>query len=163
MLGGIFLSLFYGIIGIEWCKGEQDEQQNRRIAKKYNNPIYIDKWGHERYTSTGKRKRDVDYKRELRDDLYNIRKKYQNDQLARREKQINEIKQYKQKYNNNLSLYRDKYNLSFEEYFFATHKTSILFEYELFNKFVNIEQSDDFINKISLFRVKCKIRPKDYI
>lgn len=151
-----------------WCKEEQEEQRSRALAKKYHNLTYMDKWGNTRYTATGKRKKFADYKMDLHRDINEIeeRLKYEKNKIAKQEdeiikKQKNEIKIFEEKYNNKKELYLGVYNLSFKEYFYATHKCSLLYKHDLFIPFTNIDENS--IKKIAYFRVKCRIIQKDYI
>lgn len=145
----------------EWCSSEQTEQDARSRAKKYGLETYTDKWGKQRYTSTGRRKTTNDYVNELQNDLEKMRNDYNTEKSILETKQLNEIKLFKQKYESKIEVYQAKYDLSFEEYFYATHTIKLLYKYSQFHKF--IDAGNNSLKKIVKFRRGCKIIEKDYI
>lgn len=115
----------------EWSKDEQAEHRVRQSAQRHNVSYYVDKYGRQRWTSTG-RKRTAE-------EIWQCQVEFDRKQTEQREKVLAE--KIKQDEFDTLKRFREKYelfvihkdNLSFEE-FVVLHMSPIHLKYESFRK-----------------------------
>lgn len=157
-LGAILYSLF---VTHEWCSENSAEQEHRENARANGYKTYRDKWGKERYAKTGKRKTSKDYKMELDADLARMRSESAKKMEKRKQLQLNEIEMYKKTYEEDKDTILGKFGLTFEEYFFATHDSKLICEYELFERFRNPTKESLF--KIVKYRNGTYVFIKEYL
>lgn len=116
---GLIGTAIYGIAyAVGWSIDEQREQKSRKLASQFKNPTYRDKWGNERYTSTGKKKKISDYQEELHNDIEKMRSELA-EETQIKETQIKNFVNKKQKEYVQHNI-KQLWDLSLEEYIIAS-------------------------------------------
>lgn len=118
MFGVLCLVAYGSYIVYKICEGSANEQISRQSAFEHNIKTYRDKWGNERYTLTGIKKNDDDYRKELHNDIEKMREDFRVKQIMEEHRKENELSVIRKKYETNKI--KEKYGLSFNDYVIAS-------------------------------------------